>query len=52
MTTTVAAPSTMVSQPPPTPQAQGSLIKIWPGSDGDAGVLILSDSDSDDSDQD
>lgn len=31
------------------PTSQGPLIRIWPGSHEDAGVLILSDSDSDDS---
>ena len=36
---------TSVSQSAPTPQ--GPFVRIWPGSHEDAGVLILSDSDSD-----
>lgn len=46
-TTSTSTTKTSVSQSLPTPQ--GPLIKIWPGSHEDAGVLILSDSDSDDS---
>ena len=41
---------TGVSQLPPTPQ--GPFLRIWPGSHEDAGVLILSDSDSEESDKD
>jgi hypothetical protein len=37
--------NTSDSQSPP----QRPLVRIWPGSHEDAGVLILSDSDSDDS---
>ena len=39
--------NTKTSQSPSIPQ--GPFIRTWPGSHEDAGVLILSDSDSDDS---
>lgn len=44
---TMLKTKTGVPQSPPMPQ--GPLVRIWPGSHEDAGVLILSDSDSDDS---
>ena len=47
ITTSTSTTKTSVSQTLPTPQ--GPLIRIWPGSHEDAGVLILSDSDGDDS---
>lgn len=46
-TTTSTKTKTSVSQSAPAPQ--GPFVRIWPGSHEDAGVLILSDSDSDDS---
>ena len=49
-TKTTASTSTTKTKTSPSPPApQGPFIKIWPGSHEDAGVLILSDSDSDDS---
>jgi hypothetical protein len=45
--TTTSTSTTKTSQSHPAPQ--GPFIRIWPGSHEDAGVLILSDSDSDDS---
>jgi len=54
-TTTMMKPKTDISQQPvilsknPSSTPQGSLVRIWPGSHEDAGVLILSDSDPDDS---
>jgi hypothetical protein len=48
-TKTTTSTSTMKTKTSQSPPPQGPFIKIWPGSHEDAGVLILSDSDSDDS---
>jgi hypothetical protein len=45
---TTSAKTTSTTKTKTSQSPQGPFIKIWPGSHEDAGVLILSDSDSDD----